>query len=264
MPHARTHSPQISSHDTRESLGRNAGQLAGEIIRSAQEEDRRIRLMLAAAPSQYETLNALLRQPGINWGMLDCFHMDDYIGLPVDSPQGFGNWLQSLVFDKVPEAKFHRINTLNNAADEAARYEEVMGDEPFDLVLLGLGVNGHLAFNDPPADFSYPRSVRIVQLDRISRQQQVDEGHFPSFEAVPEEAITVTIPRLLNAANLIASVPGHSKMQAVDDTLSKPISAAYPGTALRTHPRSFLFVDAESDPRRQSRTGTALGAATTG
>jgi glucosamine-6-phosphate deaminase len=175
--------------------------------------------------------------------------MDDYLGLPLDAPQGFGNWLDRVVFTTVTPRAFHRINPAGDPDGEADRYAQVMGDEPFDLVLCGLGVNGHLAFNDPPADFDDTRTARTVELDAVSRQQQVDEGHFRTFEDVPASAITVTIPRLLNADFVIASVPGLAKREAVADTLSQPISGAHPGTALRLHPNSYLYLDKESDPR---------------
>lgn len=124
-----------------------------------------------------------------------------------------------------------------------------MGEEPFDVTLCGLGVNGHLAFNDPPADFADPLTARVVELDQVSRQQQLDEGHFPSLDAVPVHAITVTIPRLLSARRIVASVPTAAKRQAEEDTVSQPISGAHPGTALRTHHDAHLFIDAEADPR---------------
>jgi glucosamine-6-phosphate deaminase len=124
-----------------------------------------------------------------------------------------------------------------------------MGEEPFDVVLLGLGVNGHLAFNDPPADLEDPDAAKVITLDRVSRQQQVDEGLFDRFDDVPEQAITVTIPRLLNAVEIVGSVSGKAKRNAVADTLNQPVSGEHPGTALRTHPNVALYLDAEADPR---------------
>jgi glucosamine-6-phosphate deaminase len=206
-------------------------------------------MMLAAAPSQEATLQALAAEEGIDWSRVTCFHMDDYIGLPQDAPQGFGNWLRRHFFSRVAGATFHSIDTTRAADEEAARYAGLMGEEPFDVVLLGLGVNGHLAFNDPPANLEDPESAKVITLDRVSRQQQVDEGLFDRFDDVPEQAITVTIPRLLNAVEIVGSVAGKAKRNAVADTLNQPVSGEYPGTALRTHPNAALYLDAEADPR---------------
>lgn len=241
--------PEIFSYNDHSELGKHAGQHAAESLRAVLRSKNQARLMLAAAPSQESTLRALAREPGIDWGRVICFHMDDYLALDPAASQGFGNWLQRSFFNQLPPTTFHRIDPSGSPAEAAQRYGEVMGEQPFDLVLLGLGVNGHLAFNDPPANLSDPQPTRVVALDRVSRQQQVDEGHFDSFGAVPERAITVTIPRLLNAAELVASVPGHAKRQAVADTLALPISGDHPGTALRTHPNVTLYLDAGSDPR---------------
>lgn len=243
------HSPVTSVFASRRELGIKAANHASAVLRAAIRDIGRARVMLAAAPSQAETLAALINEPGVDWSKVECFHMDDYVGLDSGAPQGFANWLQAAFFDHVPGARFHRIDPSGDAESEASRYESVMGGEPFDLVLLGLGVNGHLAFNDPPADLADPRGAKVVTLDDVSRQQQVDEGHFASFDDVPATAISVTIPRLLNATEIIASVPGAEKRNAVIETLDLPISGDHPGTALRTHPRVALYLDAESDPR---------------
>jgi glucosamine-6-phosphate deaminase len=234
------HAPRIHTYQTREELGRAAARAAAEHLRQA--ADGRLRILLAAAPSQTATLGALAAEPDIDWSRVECFHMDEYVGLDVDAPQSFRNWLRRNFLDKVPQATFHPL--APEAGPDA--YAKLMGDEPFDLVLFGLGVNGHLAFNDPPADFHDPQSVRLVALDETSRKQQVDEGNFPGMDDVPTHAITVTIPRLLNANTLIGSVPGAAKRQAVHDTLTQPIGPDHPGTALRTHPDVQLFLDAES------------------
>lgn len=230
-------------------LGGAAGAHAAEVIISALKRKPLVRLMLAAAPSQEETLKTLVSIPGIDWSRVECFHMDDYLGLPSDAPQGFGNWLKRVVFTTVTPNAFHRINPANEPHAEAERYGRTMGTAPFDVVLCGLGVNGHLAFNDPPADFTDPHAARMIELDAVSRQQQVNEGHFPSFADVPAYAITATIPRLLNSECMIASVPGQAKRAAVADTLNQPISGDHPGTALRLHNNSHLYLDTESDPR---------------
>ena len=245
---AHEHPLAIHAHPTIQEMGIAAAADAAETLREALGARGRARLMLAAAPSQSATLRALADE-GLDFSAIDCFHMDDYVGLAPDAPQGFGNWLENELFRRVTPRSFHRIDVTADPQEAAAAYREAMGEEPFDVTLCGLGVNGHLAFNDPPADFDDPLSARVVELDAVSRRQQLDEGHFPSLEAVPVHAITVTIPRLLHARRLVVSVPTAVKRQAVHDAVHQPISGAHPGTALRTHPDAHLFVDAEADPR---------------
>lgn len=239
----------IHAHPSAQEMGVAAAAAAARVLRDAIAARGSARLMLAAAPSQSATLQALAAIEDLDFTKIDCFHMDDYIGLAPDAPQGFGNWLENELFTRVTPHTFHRIDVTADPDAAAAAYREAMGEERFDVTLCGLGVNGHLAFNDPPADFADPLTARVVELDRVSRQQQLDEGHFPSLDAVPVHAITVTIPRLLNARRIVASVPTAVKRQAVHDTVNQPISGAHPGTALRTHPDAHLFVDAEADPR---------------
>ena len=236
------HAPRISTYPSREELGRAAATAAAEPIRKAIADTGRARIMLAAAPSQSATLAALATAPDLDWSRVECFHMDEYVGLAPTAPQSFRNWLHRSFLDKVPQATFRPLDP----EDGPDAYAALMGDEPFDVVLFGLGVNGHLAFNDPPADFDDPQAAKLVALDETSRRQQVDEGNFPELTDVPTHAVTVTIPRLLNARELVGSVPGSVKRQAVHDTLTQPIGPNHPGTALRTHPHVQLFLDTES------------------
>lgn len=253
MPAITEYAPSVYTFPDRTALGIAAARRAAEVLRARLSEEDRAFIMLAAAPSQQATLEALSREPGIDWDRVTAFHMDDYVGLPHDAPQGFGNWLERQFIQAVPGVAFERIGTSGEPEIEARRYAERMGDAPFDLVLLGLGVNGHLAFNDPPADFAHPEGADVVILDDVSRRQQVDEGHFATFEDVPDRAITVTIPRLLNAREIIASVPGTEKRQAVEDVLTTDIDPLRPGTALRTHLNVGIYLDAESTPEGARR-----------
>lgn len=239
----------VVAEPTRAAMGQRAGAHAAQVLKDALRGAGRVSVMLAAAPSQSATLAALAAAEGIDWDRVDLFHMDEYVGLGPGAPQSFATWLDENFVRHVPGAAFHRIDPGGDPEAEAARYRALLGTDPFALVLLGLGVNGHLAFNDPPADFADPQSVRIVRLDEISRRQQVDEGHFATMGDVPATALTVTIPRLLNAATVIGSVPGTAKRTAVAQTLHEPIGPMHPGTALRTHPDSTLYIDAEADPR---------------
>ncbi|WP_217182789.1 6-phosphogluconolactonase [Streptomyces sp. AC495_CC817] len=242
------HPLTVHRHSDPAALGRAAGDRAAALIADAIASRGEARVMLAAAPSQSATLDRIA-SADLDFSRVTFFHMDDYLGLAADAPQGFGNWLEAGFLSRLSgEPTFHRIDPSLPAAESAASYAEAMGEEPFDVTLCGLGVNGHLAFNDPPADFSDPLAARPVTLDDTSRRQQVDEGHFPDVETVPAQAITVTIPRLLNARHVICSVPGAPKRQAVIDTLEHEPDPRFPGTALHTHPDVHLYVDAGSAP----------------
>lgn len=241
--------PRVVVRKSRESLGRSAAGEAALALLSGLEERGRARLMLAAADSQSATLAALAADTRIDWSRVECFHMDEYVGLQDDAPQRFANWLDRHFFSRLSAAAvFHRMSPSGTGEEESYRYEALMGSAPFDAVLLGLGVNGHLAFNDPPADLADPRGARVVDVDAVSREQQVNEGHFASITEVPGRAITVTIPRLLNSLSVIASVPGREKRTAVEQALTMPVSGAFPGTALRTHASATLYLDPESSP----------------
>jgi 6-phosphogluconolactonase/glucosamine-6-phosphate isomerase/deaminase len=230
-------------HPTLAHLGRATADRAAEVIEDAIATRGSARVMLAAAPSQSPTLTALA-DSDVDFGRVTFFHMDDYLGLAPDAPQGFGNWLEKHFMAHISEdATFVRMDPQRPADDARRDYAEALGDEPFDLTLCGLGVNAHLAFNDPPADLTDPEPVRVVTLDSRSRQQQVDEGHFPSMDDVPTQALTVTIPRLLNARAVVCSVLGAVKAEAVRNTLANEPTPDVPGTALKLHPAAELHVD---------------------
>ncbi len=243
-----TERPSVSVHPSRRELGAAAAGVAAEHLRRALRSRGAATVMLAAAPSQEATLLALAEEPRLSWDRVTCYHMDDYVGLDPGAPQGFGAWLDRTFISRLPGVAFHRIPVDGDPETCADLYAAQLPPAAFDLVLLGLGVNGHLAFNDPPARFDDPHDTRVVTLDKVSRRQQVDEGHFPDLDAVPARAITVTIPRLLHADHIVTSVPGTEKRQAVLDTLTAPIGPDHPSTALRTHPDVVLFLDTESAP----------------
>lgn len=207
------------------------------------------RVVFAAAPSQADMLKALCAKPGIDWSRVTAFHMDEYIGLSPASPARFANWLDEHVFGRLPFAAVHRLTPEPDAAAEARRYSDLLNEAPVDFVCLGIGVNGHIAFNDPPvADFSDPLDVKIVELDDICRRQQVDDECFPDLPSVPREAITLTVPRLLRADRLFCVVPGAVKRDAVSKTLYGQLTTECPASILRTHPACTLYIDKDSDP----------------
>jgi glucosamine-6-phosphate deaminase len=228
-------------------MGQAAAADVAEALRRRLSAAEGVRMIFAAAPSQAEMLESLAGQPSIDWARVTAFHMDEYIGLPVGAPQRFGTWLRRHLFDRVPFGRVHVIEPDPVPKSAARSYATLLREAPIDIVCLGIGVNGHLAFNDPPvADLRDALDVKVVELDEVCRQQQVDDGCFPSFGEVPTHAVTLTIPRLLEAEELFCVVPGTVKRRAVWRTLHDPIGTACPSTALRTHPHCTLYLDREA------------------
>jgi glucosamine-6-phosphate deaminase len=198
-----------------------------------------VNVMFAAAPSQNEFLAALVRMP-VDWSRVNGFHMDEYIGLAEDAPQGFGNFLRERLVGCVPFRTFSFMRTIQE-------YAHILAEQPMDIVVLGIGENTHLAFNDPHAAlFDDPELVKVVELDEDCRAQQVGDGCFGALEEVPLGAMTVTIPVLMRAEYIFGVVPGAGKAEAVRRTLYEEVSERYPATILRRHPKAVLFLDVNS------------------
>lgn len=237
----------VKVYDTRPELGKAAAEAVSRKIGGLLETKDQVNIIFASAPSQNEFL-AELKKKDIDWSRIVAFHMDEYVGLDKDAPQGFGNFLKERLFSDVSCRAVHYIN--GNAADpeqECERYAGLLTDNPTDIVCLGIGENTHLAFNDPHvADFADPLVVKVVDLDKDCRLQQVNDGCFASLDEVPTHAITITIPALLKAGYAIAVVPGAFKANAIFYTLNSDISETYPSTILRQHPDATLFIDVNS------------------
>lgn len=239
----------VESFATRADMGAAAAADIAIALTERLARQSNVRVVFAAAPSQAEMLAMLAHMPGIDWGRVTAFHMDEYIGLDPASPARFANWLDVHVFTQLPFAAVHRITPEPDAEAEAIRYAALMNQAPIDFVCLGIGVNGHIAFNDPPvADFNDPSGVKIVELDGICRQQQVDDHCFPDLGSVPYRAITLTVPRLMRADRLFCIVPGAIKRHAVSRALYAPLSTQCPASILRTHAACTLYIDKDSDP----------------
>jgi glucosamine-6-phosphate deaminase len=221
---------------------------AAQILRRAIDERGAAHAMFATGNSQLAFLDALVREPDVHWPAVVGFHMDEYVGIAADHPASFRRYLRERIVDRVPIGAFHFID--GDAPDPGAEcpvYAELLAEHPLDLCCLGIGENGHLAFNDPPvADFDDPLDVKIVDLDDACRRQQVGEGHFPDVAAVPARAITVTIPALLRSAAVLAVVPEARKQGAVQRALEGPVTTTCPASVLRTQPHAMLYLDAES------------------
>ena len=232
-------------------MGESAARRFHQLVTQSLAAKPLCRVIFACAPSQDEFLSALVREakadPGA-WKRVEVFHMDEYVGLPADSPQNFRTYLLRHFLDFVPTARFHLIGgEAPSPSEEAARYAALLGQGPIDVIAMGIGENGHVAFNDPPvADFSDPLMAKVVELDEACRQQQVNDGCFPGLERVPRSAITITLPVFANAGSLCAIVPGPRKARAVREALLGQIGPACPATILRTNPRSEIFLDRDA------------------
>jgi glucosamine-6-phosphate deaminase len=248
MPAAAGHEPVLRRLPDSGALGRAAAHdIAGALVRRLASRPR-VRMVFASAPSQEATLDGLAGYPGIDWARVTAFHMDEYLGLDPGAPQRFGNWLRAAFLDRVPIGAAHLIDPGDDPHATAAEYARLLSAAPIDICCLGIGVNGHLAFNDPPADLDDPALVKIVELDEVSRGQQVDDGCFETRAEVPRRAITLTVPALLAAEQVFCMVPGARKRAAVTRALRGPIGGELPASALRTRPDCAIYVDAESAP----------------
>jgi glucosamine-6-phosphate deaminase len=238
----------IEVHSTRAAMGAAAAAACRRQIEDAVARRGACRIIFAAAPSQNEMLEQLRCAPDIPWQCVEAFHMDEYRGLAPDAPQRFSRFLRRALFDHVPLRAAHLIDAAGvRIEEEMRRYASLLAAAPIDVVCLGVGENGHVAFNDPPvAAFDDPLSIKEVELDPACRRQQVNDGAFPSVDAVPARAVTLTVPALMRADALFCVVPGRTKAAAVHAMLTGPITEACPASVLRTHPYCTLYLDRES------------------
>jgi glucosamine-6-phosphate deaminase len=231
----------------RAALGTTAGKAIASALREKIATSGRVTVAFAAAPSQNETLETLIAEPGIGWDKVNAYHLDEYAGATPSSPHSFRRYLREHIFHRVTPAAFHPI--AGEAADpaaECARYSSLLPPNGFDIALLGIGENGHLAFNDPPCDFADPAAIRVVALDEACRIQQVHDGAFQTLADVPTQAFTLTVPTLMKAAKVFVMVPGPAKAHAVAAALEGPLTNLCPASILRTHPDAAIFLDEAS------------------
>ncbi|TDF92030.1 glucosamine-6-phosphate deaminase [Paenibacillus piri] len=206
-----------------------------------------ITVVFASAPSQNDFLDALCNDDLIPWDRVVCFHLDEYVGLPADAPQSFSFYLKKRLFERRKPKRFYAIDGLSDPERECRRYSELLAAHTVDIACIGIGENGHIAFNDPHvANFNDPLPVKSVHLDEVSRQQQVNDGCFDSLERVPSTAISLTIPTILSASFIFCTVPGDRKKQAVRDAVLGPVTEQCPASILRTAQECRMYVDAES------------------
>ena len=235
----------VKVYDTRAEMGECAAKDIAQKIRELLNEKQEINMIFAAAPSQNEMLDALIKEE-VDWKRINAFHMDEYVGLDDDAPQKFGNFLKEHIFDRVD---FKTVNLIGgaNEKEDMEKYSALLESNHIDIVCMGIGENGHIAFNDPPvADFCDKKLIKKVELDEICRQQQVNDICFDKIDDVPKYALTLTLPTLFNADYLFCVVPGKTKSKAVYATLNNTISEVCPATFLRRHSNAVLYCDSDS------------------
>ena len=239
---------KIFTCQTREEMGEYAAMVAADEIKEMLQQKEELNVVFAAAPSQNEFLAFLQKAKGIDWGRINAFHMDEYVGLKIGESGSFTNFLNNAIFNILPFKNIYRINgAASDADEECKRYTDLLKTHPIDIVFMGVGENGHIAFNDPSvADFNDKAFVKTVKLDDICRMQQVHDKCFDSIDHVPQYAYTLTIPALLSAKRILCIVPGKTKAPAIARMLMGAIEEECPASILRNHSNAKLFLDVDS------------------
>lgn len=246
--------------EERNSLGQAAATQAARAIRHAIAKRGRARVVAASAASQFEFLEALTAAPGIDWRKVELFHLDEYIGLPMSHPASFCKFLEERLIGKTGIKEHHLLNGEEDSAEVIRRTNQAISAAPIDIAFVGIGENGHLAFNDPPADFETEEPYIVVTLDEACRQQQVGEGWYKDLAAVPKRAISMSARQVLKAKEIVAVVPGPKKAQAIKACFDGEISPMAPASILRTHANATIYLDRESAALLSPATLSALAA----
>jgi len=233
--------------ESNEMMGRAAANDLAMILTQILSKQDRAAVIFACANSQLTFLGALRTIKGIDWDKIVVFHMDEYLGMSDQHPASFARFIREKLVDAVHPVGFFPLDgNTPNVKSELKRYTDLMKKHPPDVCVLGIGENGHLAFNDPPADFSTKHLIHVVDLDLACRTQQVNEGHFPTLNDVPKQALSLTVPALLQARHVLAIVPEKRKAEAIQMALTGPVSPKCPASILRTQPQATLYLDRDS------------------
>ncbi len=228
-------------------LGNEAAAYAATLIRAIIEEKGSANIILATGTSQFETLNALVEAKDIDWSKVTMFHLDEYIALPLSHPASFRKYLQERFISKVSPLKaVHLINGEGDIGQEVGKLSIIISQHPIDVALVGIGENGHLAFNDPPADFEIETPYLVVNLDEPCRKQQMGEGWFSTLEDVPLQAISMSVRQIMKSEHIICSVPDERKALAVKNSLTQEVSNLYPASILQQHLNCTFYLDKSS------------------
>jgi glucosamine-6-phosphate deaminase len=237
---------EIETYRDRRAMSLAAARRAAAILRAGLAAKPVVRLVAATGASQLDFLDRLVAEPDIAWARVELFHLDEYVGLPIAHPASFRKYLLDRLIDKAGIRRYHLLDAETDAHGTADRVGRALAAAPVDLAFVGIGENGHLAFNDPPADFETARPYLVVTLDEACRRQQVGEGWFASIGDVPAQAISMSVRQILSAAEIVAVVPDLRKAEAVRSCVEGPVSPLAPASILRTHARTTLYLDAES------------------
>src|SRR6266576_3986637 len=238
----------VRVYEQQADMAKDVAQIAQEYLQAVLAKQPSAAVILATGNSQIQFLESLIALGGVEWSRLTLFHMDEYLGLDATHKASFRRYMRERVEQRVKPHQFHYLEgDTPLPLDECARYTRLLQAQPIDLCCLGIGENGHIAFNDPPvANFQDPHQVKLVKLDQPCRMQQVNEGHFPNLEAVPQYAFTLTIPMLCSAKRMLCVAPEKRKAQAVKNTLRGPVSTDCPASFLRRQGQATLFLDLDS------------------
>src|SRR2546423_15504872 len=234
-------------------LAAAAAEQAGTSICHAITEHGKARIVAATGASQFEFLEALTNLPAIDWKQVEMFHLDEYIGLPASHPASFSNYLQQRLIQKTGITQHHLLNGDGDPAEVIRRASQALRQAPVDVAFVGVGENGHLAFNDPPADFETEEEYLIVTLDEACRRQQLGEGWFKSLAEVPQRAISMSVRQILKARKILCAAPDKRKAQAVKNCVEHEVSADHPSSILQQHGDTTIFLDSDSASLLQKR-----------
>lgn len=233
---------QIIISDDKIASGARAARDGAALIRAAIEKTGAANIIVATGASQFEMLDALTREE-VDWLRVTGFHLDEYIGLPISHPASFRKYLKERFVDKVPLHAFHYVNGEENAQAECDRLSEVIAQHPIDVAFIGIGENGHIAFNDPPADFETEKPYLVVQLDEACKKQQMGEGWFPTLNDVPAQAISMSVRQILKSRAIVCTVPDERKAQAVKSAVEGNVTPDVPASILQMHDATTLYLD---------------------
>lgn len=237
---------QLKIYDDKLAMARAAAEYVASSLRRIIGASGRARIVTATGAAQFDFLDILTGAPGIQWDLVEMFHLDEYVGISASHPASFQKFLLERLINKTGITKHHLLNPGANAEEVAAKVGRELNSAPIDLSIVGVGENGHLAFNDPPADFETEKPYLIVDLDEACRRQQVGEGWFKNLDEVPRQAISMSVRQILRANEIVAIVPDSRKAQAVKACFEGPISPSAPASILRTHPHATIYLDRNS------------------
>jgi glucosamine-6-phosphate deaminase len=246
---------QVEICADKKSLGMKAAAAAADVLKRVLAAKGEANIIVATGASQFDTLASLVQAPGIRWDRVTAFHLDEYVGMPITHPASFRGYLWQRFVSKLalPLAGFHYVNGENDPQAECDRLGAIIRAKPIDLALVGIGENGHLAFNDPPADFETDAPYLVVSLDEACRKQQMGEGWFKTLDEVPRQAISMSVRQIMKSRVILASVPDERKAAAVKGSLEGPVSPQVPASILQKHEATTLYLDPNSASRLKPR-----------